>query len=263
MRLNPLADPAQAARQLRETAGRGAPGGSLTILRDEHLINAYLAWAHDLERLIRNYFVEPDLDGLYSTRYWQIRAQGPTAPRLYETVIQEATWQFDRLTAVADDLGERVERLAGDPTATFAVLDTNVFLHCRPLSDFEWGFVAAGSVRVIVPLRVIEELDARRRDRNAEICDRARAGIRLLRDHLTDLSGPRGHLNEHATIEAFVPAGRRDEVVSADTEILETAQELQQFTQRPTLIVTADYGMQLRAAASGLLVSEVPPDYQL
>jgi predicted ribonuclease YlaK len=51
--------------------------------------------------------------------------------------------------------------------------------------------------------------------------------------------------------------------VSADTEILETAQELQQFTQRPTLIVTADYGMQLRAAANGLLIAEVPTDYRL
>lgn len=182
---------------------------------------------------------------------------------LYETVIQEATWQFERLSAVADDLDERVKRLAGDPTATFAVLDTNVFLHCRPLTDFEWGFVAAGSVRVIVPIRVIEELDARRRDRSAEIGDRARAGIRLLRAHFTDPSGPRGQLSEHATIEAFVPAGRRDEVVSADTEILETAEELQQFTQRPTLIVTADYGMQLRATANGLSIAEVPTDYLL
>lgn len=258
MRLRSLAEPAQAAKQLREVAERGGPFGSLNSLGGEQLINAYLAWVHEIERLIRNYFIAPDLDDLNTTRYWQIRALGESAPRLHETVTQEGTWQSERLTAVADELDARVALLAGDPASTLAVLDTNVFLHCQPLTQFDWSFVAPETVRVIVPIRVIEELDARRRDRNPEVGDRARAGVRLLREHLTDLKVPRGRLSDQATIEAFVPTGRRELIPSADTEILEAAQELEQFSRRPTFIVTADYGMQLRAAANGLPIAEVP-----
>ena len=47
------------------------------------------------------------------------------------------------------------------------------------------------------------------------------------------------------SIEALVPSGERKLQMSADTEILEAAETLETFTERPLVIVTSDLGMEL------------------
>ena len=119
----------------------------------------------------------------------------------------------------------------------------------------------------MVPLRVIEELDEKRRDRNAAVVPQARAAVRWLRDRLVN-GDVRVPLRDGSTIEALVPIGGRRFQPTADTEVLDACETLSTFTGGPVVIVTADLGMQLRGAryrpdGSGFPVREVPETFQV
>jgi len=259
--------PAQVVVGLRDVARKGHdPGGNFRNYAAEALINAYVSWVDEIERTLRHYFVDPHIEALYTPRFFNIWNSGGYVPRLSDVVVAEASLQAARLDALADDLEATSVRLLGDP-ATFGVVDTNVFLHCVPLEDIDWSFVASGPVRMVVPLRVVEELDDKKRDRNSDIARTARQRVRWLHDTLVPSDGP-APLKGSATIEVFVPGGYRNEQPSADTEILEVCEILATFTRQPVKVVTSDLGMQLRSVhyrrrEGGFDVAEVPAKYRL
>src|SRR5258708_1629623 len=98
---------------------------------------------------------------------------GGALPRLHELGSGEVTWQSERLIGAADELDDTVARLKSDPTAAVAVVDTNVFLHFHPLEQFDWTFVAPPPVRIVVPVRVIEELGNTKLHRKPDVAHRA------------------------------------------------------------------------------------------
>jgi hypothetical protein len=263
----PGPQPAQIVRSLRDVAQKGHDvGGIFHNYAAEALINAYVAWVNEIERTLRQYFVDPNIEALYTPRFFNIWSSGGYVPRLSEVVVAEASWQAAQLDALADDLEATSSRLSSTP-ATLGVVDTNVFLHCVPLEDIDWSFVASGSVRIVVPLRVVEELDNKKRDRNPDIARRARQRVRWLHDTLVS-TVVRAPLKGSATIEVFVPDGYRSEQPSADTEILEDCETLAIFTSQPVKVVTSDLGMQLRSIhyrhrEGGFEVAEIPPIYRL
>ncbi len=270
MRLNPLGRGSEpVAAQLRSIASRGHDiGGALSNYASDQITNAYVAWINEIERALREYFLDPALNELHTARHFHICEMGASAPRLQEVVMAEGSWQAARLDVIAAELESTQKRLGGDPSATIAVVDTNVFLHCHPFDQIDWSFVAQGLVRLIVPLRVIEELDAKKRERNSDIANRARQRIRWLRDLLVPVSSGRAALTNSVSVEAFVPVGPRDAEPSADTEILDTCDVLEAFTRQRVKIVTSDLGMQLRGAHSrdraiGFDVVEVPDGYRI
>src|SRR5580658_2404746 len=177
IRLRPAVNPTDAARMLRDQAGPVSLGGAV-VNAGQHIVNQYVSWVSTTENVLRSLLLAPDLGALHTARYWNIREHlrvEPSAGRLHELVVDEGSWQAERLKAIASDLDDLSSRLAaGAPTATLAVVDTNVFLHCHPLETFDSTFVARGPVRVVVPIRVIEELDDKKRDRNKDLADRAR-----------------------------------------------------------------------------------------
>lgn len=268
LKLRPGVWPKEAADQVRWQMHPIEVGGEVRNANADYIVDRYISWASDTEMLISQLFLDPDLDGLYTTRFWNIRASTPSAPRLIETVWNECNRQTRQMTSVADELEGEAQRLRGDPHAIIVVVDTNVFLHCHSLESFDWSFVGALPVRVIVPIRVIEELDDKKRDRNPEIADRARKRIRWLRGVLSIGGDGSLALKGGATIEAFVPIGPRRLLPSADTEILEACETLETFARRPLTILTSDFGMELRGmhyrgASSGFPVVQVPEEYRL
>lgn len=271
MRLRPGVNPIDAARILRDQAGPVLLGGAV-VNAGQQVVNQYVSWVSTTERVLRNLFVDPDLAALHTARYWHIRDHlrvEPSAARLHELVTDEGSWQGERLKAIASELDDLSSRLgAGAPTATLAVVDTNVFLHCHPLETFDWTFVAPGPVRVVVPIRVIEELDDKKRYHDSDLADRARKRIKWLRDNLVPGSPASAGLKSGATLEMFVPPGARELRMSADTEILESCEMLETFVRRPLRIVTLDLGMELRglyyrAPQSGFSIAPVPADRRL
>lgn len=261
-RLRPGVAPADAARQIRELAHYADEGGGIVNQGNDNIVNALASWVSNVERSFRHLTINPALDELYTARYWHLRGLEPSALRLNELARDEATWQADRLKRIADEFDAEIVRLAGRPDAMTVVVDTNVFLHCRPMENWaSWSFASSGPVRVVVPLRVIEELDDHKRDRNSDIQDRARGRVRWLRATLRP-NGPT-ELRAGISIEALVPSGERKLQMSADTEILEAAETLETFTGRRVVIVTSDLGMELRAQTAGMALARVPDEYRL
>jgi predicted ribonuclease YlaK len=136
-----------------------------------------------------------------------------------------------------------------------------VLLHHELADSVNWlEVVGQPSVRVVIPLRVIEELDAKKYTDSARIRAKAQGLMRKLRA----LIGPDGmpkHLREGTTIEVFVEPGPRMRPSDADTEIIGSAHDLQRLSRRPVTIVTADTGMTLRAETEGIPTVAMPERY--
>jgi predicted ribonuclease YlaK len=116
-------------------------------------------------------------------------------------------------------------------------------------------------VRLIVPLRVIEELDILKYDRRRQ--DRAERARRILPqlEAIVGTAGAPSELRPGTTIEVLIEPTPRYRPTDADEEILETCRELQQYESRPVYLVTADTAMRLRAQALNLRVVRMPSEY--
>jgi predicted ribonuclease YlaK len=141
------------------------------------------------------------------------------------------------------------------------VLDTHVLLHYQPVDQIPWPAVlGAQSVRLVIPLRVIEEIDAKKYARAANLAKRARNVLPSL-ERLVGPAGAPGRLTQEVTIEVPVETGPRYRPEDADEEILETCRELEQFTGQHVTLVTGDTAMRLRAQANAIPTRELPDNY--
>ncbi|MBK7580378.1 MAG: PhoH family protein [Myxococcales bacterium] len=133
------------------------------------------------------------------------------------------------------------------------VLDTNVLLH-DPYAIFKFE-----DNDLILPIYVLEEIDQFKRD-NAERGRNARTVSRLLdaqREKYGSLSeGVK--TGEGGTLRVYVPSSRPEVKIalrpsSGDHAILQCAVELrEQYPDRPTIFVTMDVNLRIRADAFGL-----------
>ena len=177
--------------------------------------------------------------------------------RAWSVVSAELALQRDMLKALAQDLLERVQR-AGAAAAT--VIDTNVLLqHQRP--DFVPWDVIVGHVpvRLIVPLRVVDEIDAKKYARRSDLADRARGLLPWLEGVVAN--GP-GTIRENVTIEVLIDERRQMKPQDADRDVADTCHELRQFGTPDVTLVTADTGMLLRARGQGIRSVKMPAAYR-
>jgi len=174
-------------------------------------------------------------------------------------VSEQVTW----IEGLVGHLNCMAVRLAAAP-GVVTVLDTNVLLHYQPPEQVEWakvtGVTGVDPVRLVLPLRVIEELDEKKYTARPDIRDRAR---RLLSDLWGRLAGTAGGpvlLRENVTIEVPVDEGDRARPLDADQEVLDTCEQLRNVGQR-VILVTGDTGLSLRAIAARLTVVRMPDTY--
>jgi predicted ribonuclease YlaK len=113
-------------------------------------------------------------------------------------------------------------------------------------------------VRLVIPLRVIEELDAKKYTDSERLRRRARERLPKLYALVGAGGAPKVLPNGHGTLEVFIEPGPRVRPADADTEILETAHELAQLSGSKAIIVTGDTAMRLRAEAEGLATVTMP-----
>jgi len=112
--------------------------------------NAYVAWVHDLERKLREFFSDVPVERLYSERFWRIAVGGGERPE--EMRRQEMDAQLAWLRALLEAARTMHGRF-GATTTSIAVLGTNVLLHCKPLTDIDWcALIGTQNVRLVVPL---------------------------------------------------------------------------------------------------------------
>jgi hypothetical protein len=258
----------EAQRRLRETGthGRNLVGSSAGQSVPIHQ-NSFLAWVGTAETQLRNIFIDPSTwEHLYGDRHWQIYSLTQESPRAIELINNAATFQAAWLEELADRLKQVSDRLAAAP-GHLTVLDTNVLLHFQPPDQVDWPTVVGTSeVRLVLPLRVVEELDEKKYTARDNLADRARRLLSQLRTQLAPLAGGPTPLREKVTIEVPVDDGPRRRTLDADQEILDTCRELQSGGQGVTLVtlvtlVTDDTGLTLRATAQGTRVVAMPETY--
>jgi hypothetical protein len=251
--------PQQAQRSVSELvvgAENYAAGTEFTTLQ-----NNYLGWVTIAERQLRNIYTDPSVwNALHSDRYWTIRSLTQDSPRPFELMDTEARHQAERLRGLADRLKKFIDRLNAAP-GQLTVLDTHDLLHYEPPREVDWlTVVNAPEVRLVLPLRVIEELDEKKYTARNEIADRARRVLSQLREQLAATAGAPTTLRDRVTIEVPVDDEPRRTTLDADYEILEICKDLQAGDQ-PAVLVTGDTGMHIRAVAMGLRVIKMPDKY--
>jgi hypothetical protein len=236
-------------------ASVGATPGGVPALRD-----AYLTWVEAVERQLTSLTRDRAVAGMLQTpRYWHIRQiQSRVDARPAPLVEAEVGVQRGALEDLVADLQARIDRLSATG-GTIAVLDTNILLQYEEPSKVPWRDVlGVQSVRLIVPLRVVAELDAKKYSGSKRLAERSRALLPRL-EALVGRDGSPGPIADGVTIEVPVEPGSRWRPADADEEILAFCAELPQLVGAPAALVTADTAMRLRAGAQGTPVV-VPPD---
>jgi hypothetical protein len=139
-------------------ASAGSTPGGVPALRDAYLLRGRgrRTAAHVSDPRLGGHRNAPDA-AVLDIRQVQSRMDARPAP----LVEAEVAWQRGALEELVADLQARVDRLSAN--GTIAVLDTNILLQYEEPSKVPWRDVlAVQSVRLIVPLRVVEELDAKK-----------------------------------------------------------------------------------------------------
>jgi rRNA-processing protein FCF1 len=218
----------------------------------------YAEWVEVTEMELTNLTRDADvLEMPYTSAYWEILRLTSTTPRAVAVIEAEIRRQIAGLEGLCDDLKRRLDRARAAP-GHITVLDTNVLLHHQLPDNVNWReIIDQREVRIVIPLRVIEELDAKKYSESDRLRDRARKRL----PHLYKLVGAGGApetLNGYATIEVFIEPDPRVRPADADTEILETARDLRRLSDQGVTIVTGDTGMRLRAEAEGLPTASMP-----
>jgi hypothetical protein len=261
--LKPLVEPANALKSLRDVLQashqvRGSAGGGFPI---ERYRDEYVRWVERIENQLRYLTRDPEALTMFQTeRYWRIRAVATGDGAVpWSLITAELDLQTDALEELVNDLQRRVDQLESR-SGKLCVLDTNALLEYKPLHELPWSELVGSEVRLIVPLRVVEELDAKKYSSRKDLAQRARRLLRQLDETLgTDNAGS---VMEGVTIELPIDGGPRRRPADADEEILDTCEEWQQFTSQPVHLLTADIGMKRRALARKLLVVTPGPNYQ-
>lgn len=261
--------PTQAIETLtaRIRAAQNLPGsvsrGGLTPDADASYLDRrqadYIDWAEVTEGQLSNVTHDPEVLTLpYTSAYYEIRALTPSSPRAVAFIDAEAARQRQELEALREDLQRRLDRALAAPGA-IAILDTNVLLHHQLPDSVAWReVVGQESVRLVIPLRVIEELDKKKYSTSDKLRARARERLPKLYAMVGSDGAPKSLKDGHGTIEVFIEPGPRRRPADADTEILETAHDLRRLSGQRVTIVTGDTAMRLRAEAEGIATVEMP-----
>jgi PIN domain len=224
--------------------------------------DGYLDWVEVTEGQLSNLTHDRTvLNLLYSTGYWAIRQLDPYAPRPIPLIQSEERVQKDVLERLHADLGARVSR-ATSAQGHISVLDTNTLLHFHPPDNIDWiDVVGEPAVRLVLPLRVVEELDAKKYGRSDKLRERARALLPQL-ERMVGKGGTPKRIADGVTLEIFVEPPPRMKRADADEEILDTCRELWELSGQAgdITLVTYDTAMRVRAETQGHIRAVKLPD---
>jgi PIN domain len=241
---------------------QGGGLGGVPRVRD-----AYLTWVEEVEAALVSMTEDPEvLSLLYTPQYWRIRElesdwKAISDPRPYPLVYSAVGRQTELLERIAKELEQRLARTALAASGPIAVLDTNVLLQYQGIDQIPWEAVLGlPAVRLVIPVRVVEEIDAKKYAKQLDLAKRARNLLPVLAQYVGPAGAP-GALKGDVTIEVFIETGPRARPEDADEEILTTCLDLAQFSSKPITLVTADYGMRLRAEAYGISTASLPDNY--
>ena len=268
LQLKPGVDPRGAANALAElvNAGRNVvasvPGGQIGPGAIP-LAEAYVRWVETVQNQLTALSLDLDLvDALHTSRYWRIRQlhEEPIRPvALVQAEIDRQAGGSRRCdVSFSNAFTEQMLRRVILRSSTRTCCSSS----CPPPAQIDWrSILTISSVRLVIPLRVIEELDLLKFDRRRpERADRARRILPQLAAVVGAGGEPR-EVREDTTIEVLVSPAPRARPADGDEEVLQTCQELEQLGGRPVTLISADIAIRLRAQALGIRAIAMPIQY--
>lgn len=251
--------PEAALRTLHDVlTGASNAGGGIS---PENALSSYLDWVERADGQLRNVFDEPEIwSALYSELHWRVRRMGEAEPRPLPLLRLEVGRQTERLEGLKSEI-QRLQRWAEVSDGMCAVLDTNVLLHFQPPRQIDWQKVIGSQrVRLLVPIRVVEELDEKKYASNERLAKRARSLFSDLGDVLLSSGHEPTEVREGITLEVAQYDEPRQRPLDADWEILLCCLSLTAYS--PDLVlVTGDIAMRIRAQALGIGLRTMPDQY--
>jgi hypothetical protein len=223
----------------------------------------YLEWARRAERILSKIISRSDTAELLDwTGYenmmamapaWAAAVGGNPQERILAGLLtEEITKRADAFDAARAALDAQVTSW-GVGLAQTLVFDTSVYLsYIETLAEIDWTkFTVAGDagIRLAVPMIVIDELDATKRD---DLRGRASIALAVL-DKALRGDGKLAEAPVPVDVMLFSdPMGHRRLLIN-DQEIIARTLVLQAIVQAPVTLLTCDTGMALRAREAGLL----------
>lgn len=260
LRLKRNADPEEAFGHLdtlaRDTLNAVTLARSETTQRQE-----YIRWVAATERSLYPVMHREDAAAIFDTpRYREICSMvvgSHLRPLLYAEIESRAAL----LEEYADELFTAIERARRAPGVP-VVVDKNAMLQSWSPDELRWQDELGDLARVIVPLRVIEELEGTARSRSDPMSDAARELLAWI-----DKLFPEGDegvvpISDTATIEVLLADRPRHRPEDANEEILDAAHEVAQLSGGSVLLLTGDTGMRIRARSEGLEVLALPESWR-
>ncbi|MFF5146963.1 PIN domain-containing protein [Streptomyces sp. NPDC013157] len=215
-------------------------------------------------------FAEPDLaGGLHSTTYWHAVSMDGGFLREGPRVVQrEVKAQLAAMETVYIQL-LKLQALSMHPGMPI-VYDTNMLNHWQQPGGIVWPTVLRQCgikprlVRLVIPMKVIDELD-RQKYGQGDLARKAATAIRYLDRVLSnrDSGVPVEIRKDQATLEIWPEnhSPRRDG--DADLAILDCAAEIDQLLpDARASVLTDDIGMRLRAQQMRLRTIRLPEEYR-
>jgi rRNA-processing protein FCF1 len=231
----------------------------------------YLNWVDTTQRHLRTIFSDAELeDSLLERGYWHICDISMHPALLSRLIDEELVYQVG-YPGIPGDLGGRLGEVVTGLRAQarlasregrICVLDTNALLHYTRFDQLDWaGRLHMASVRLVVPLVVVDELDGKKYARRGEFQQRARELLTLIDSYVT-AAPPDGYseVRDGVTVEVLPDEPGHLRISSNDQEILDRCEFLNQVTGSPVMLITGDSGMRMNAQARGINVLKLSTD---
>jgi hypothetical protein len=239
---------------------------SITAVGAERL-PAYLEWAIAAASRLQPHLGSDDIDRLIRTStFWAAVGLSPTAPAAVRLVNYELLTRERELLEARESIDAFRARFLGVPeSALLLIPDTNVLIaHAEAAETANWRAMVEAhvqgpdTVRLVVPLVVIDELDKLKHHTNAKTRSRARVILKLIHRLLGDAPGSRPTLQTASatsgavTIELVMESPGHIRLPRADDELVDVVSRLRDMLGERTVLATFDTGADLRAAATGI-----------
>lgn len=270
LRLLPGNRPREAAEEVRRQE-MAVENVRSAAHRQEHLLEEYIKWTVNAERMLRSYFTSSSVESLlFTPRFWALQATltsnwEPTWG-LVEAEIVEQSRRLAAEKAVLDEGQTRWTR------GRLLVTDTSALIHgpklwdWHPAPDLGWR---DSPVQIVIPMIVLDELDELKEHNKEHTRGRARRTLKWLSERLASsqsfhirsgsiAEGPDGMtVRGDVYLDVLLDGPGHVRLPIADDEIVDRAAAIASLSGRDVTLVTNDVSQGYRGRMAGLAVSQV------
>lgn len=255
VRLAPGADVERAIALLSELATNSYSVGTMTSSTNERQ-QEYVRWATNTEKRLRSVLARADAEAFFKRPRHRDICQVGGGAHLTALIAAELEAQALDFRDLADYMQRARDKMRASPGCP-VVVDSNVLMQCMRPDQLDWTRQLREATRVMVPLRVVEEIDAKKYGESERLRSVARGLLPWIDGLFPEGGDDPVQIREDTTLEILLTDRPRYRPSDADEEVLDVAHEVMHLAGR-VKILTGDTGMRIRARSEGLDVLVLP-----